>query len=262
MIEAIGFRRCENMGIIEFISKKTDVPIEIIVLAINNMHENDFHNIDHMLSATRAAIEIAIAEKRNREQINLLTLIMLFHDAHHTGIATSTDEMIAAMTALEVIPKDVLEICRENNFQNLANMLRDGIVASCFSMRGKISDPFLQIVQDADIHACAVGANYWMYSCSGLGMEMAKQMNRPALNNPVDFWKGNVNNSQDDFVLFLESITKKSNILLSYGAKELWLGIARDNLNEIKSWSDEKIFKAFNLRKDDITFEEFKVEMQ
>lgn len=261
MKKIMGFRQRENLEIVEFITKKTDVPMEIIILAVDNMRENDFHNVDHILSATRAAIEIAIVEKRSKQQINLLTLIMLFHDACHTGVATPTDEMVAAMTALKVIPRDILEICRENNFQNPANMLRDGILASCFSMRGNIFDSFLRIVQDADIHACAVSANYWMYSCSGLGIEMANQLHSATLADPVNFWKGNVANVQDDFVLFLESITKSRNILLSHGAKNLWQGVARDNLNEIKSWNDEKIFQAFNIRRSDITFAEFEAIM-
>jgi hypothetical protein len=260
MSKAIGFRGRENLEIIEFIVGKTDVESEIIELAMGNMQENDFHNADHALSVTRAAIEIGIAERRSRQEINLLALAMLFHDVGHTGIATPIDEMVAAKIALQVIPSNVLEICRENNFQNPANMLRDVIMATCFSMRGKISDSLLRVAQDADIFACAAGAVYWIYSCSGLGMEMAKQLNRPRLTNPAIFWKGT--ETQAGFVCFLESITKNINVFLSEGAKELWTGIARSNLNEIKSWSDEKVFQAFNLRKDDLTFTEFKTAMK
>ncbi len=257
MKNRIGFRSQENTRTIAFITEKTDIPREIIDAAVACMPDNDFHNKDHMLFATRAAIEIGMAEFRYKPELNLLALTMLFHDAHHPGVATPTDEMQAFKIAFSMIPTEVLGLCRTSKFQNLDNALRDCIMASCFSMRGKISDPLLRIIQDADIHHCAVSPVYWMYLCSGTGLEMAKQFNKSEFTNPLLFFKGGDDGGQRSFVSFLESITNSENILLSEGAKHLWTGEARVHLREIESWSDARLSHAFNLRKEDLTLAEY-----
>jgi 5'-deoxynucleotidase YfbR-like HD superfamily hydrolase len=255
----IRFRVKENSATADFIMANTDVPEEVIRMAAGCMPENDYHNADHMFFATRAAIEIAIAEGRNRQQLNLLVLSMLFHDAGHAGIAMPTDEVRAFETALRMIPTGVLESCRENKFQNLENSLRDCIMATCFSMRGKVSDPLLRIVQDADIACTAISPICWMYCCSGIGLEFSRQFKRPEFEDLRIFFKGGDGGGQRGFVSFLESVSGSENVFLSEGAKRLWFGSVRANLSEIESWSDARVLSAFNLRRADLTLKEYEV---
>lgn len=254
-------RKRESRKATSLILHETDMPKSIIRKAMSLTPRNPYHNADHAISATKAAVMIGKAEKLSRQKINYLALVMLFHDTRHTGIATVVDEMRSVKTALKNISTEVLELCRENPFQKLENILRDGILATCFSARGKYCDPLIKIIQDADIHPAGISANYWLYMTLGLAEEFAKQFSRPDLLNPHFFLQGKEKSVERGFVSFLEMASGDKNIFLSEGAKKIWHGNAGEILAEIEQLSHKKVEMAFVLRNQDITFEEFEKEM-
>jgi hypothetical protein len=256
----VGYRKKENQRSINFIKEHTAISSDLIKRAIERVPPSEFCNADYVLSATKAAVRIGIKEGRSHSQLNLLALIMLFRN---TGYKILADKLEAVELALSVIPKDFITYsCKDEVFSDPLNMLKAGILATGFSMRGEINHSFLKIVRDASIHYPGISPNYWLYYASGLGLEMAKKLSNADFLNPVVFWKGGIDGGQRNFVDLIHSITKPNpEFFLSEGAKRLWEGNAKEALSKIEGWSDEKVHQAFCLRGDNITLEEFSEEM-
>src|ERR1022692_359261 len=89
------FRVRENMKKIDFIVTNSNVTIEIIFKAAILTKRNPYHNFGHEIGAAEQGIRLAKAEHMTAEEINLIALSLLFHDADHRGIVRIYDEMHA-----------------------------------------------------------------------------------------------------------------------------------------------------------------------
>lgn len=243
------FRMRENIKKIEFIVENSDITLQFIAKAASISRGNSFHNFGHQIGVAEYAIRIAIAENRNRNEINTVGWSSLVHDAKHNGILDSFDEINALEAAVQFMDKEDFKIIHEDTEKSIA-ILRDLIMSTVFVNRGKFEDGLAKIIQDADLAHLGQGVIYWLWASMGLIEEFSKQ--RKATLSPIDFIKI----EQEKFVEFLSRLTPSGTVYLSRGANKVFRNPLQD-VQVIKNLSDEAIMFAYNVRHEDITLEEF-----
>ena len=156
LIQEKLFRITENNEKIAFICRNSDVKSKTILKAAVLAKKNNFHSFGHELGAAEQWIKITQAEGRSRSEATLIALIELFHDADHYGHAKANDELRAFSFTKSILTESDIEGV-ELQYTQVIKKIRDGILATIFKERGKPTDPFLHIVQDADL------AHIWLW---------------------------------------------------------------------------------------------------
>lgn len=244
------FRIQENLKKIDFILRNSRIKETTIVKAANIARNNPFHNFGHQIGVAESAIKIAIAEKRSIEEITTFAFASLVHDAGHKGIMDSFDEIRALeLTANIMDPEDFQVIDEDHN--KSVGILRDLIMATVFIKRGQIEDVNAKIMQDADLAHLGQGIPYWLWASMGLIEEFGNQQKTEI--DPIDF----IRNTQEKFVEFLASLSETGTVYLSRGANRIFRNPLQD-VQAFKEMSKEIIMFAYDVRKDDITLDEFK----
>ncbi len=95
------------------------------------------------------------------------------------------------------------------------------------------------------------GVEYWLWSSMGLIEEFGQQ--RKTKLDPIKFIK----EEQEKFVNLLHKISPTGSIYLSRGANKLFSNPLQD-VEVLKNISNDIIQFAYEVRKEDITLEEFK----
>lgn len=247
------FRVRENIKKLEFIIQNSDISFEIIQKAAIVSQRNPYHNFGHELGATEQAIKIAIAENRSEQEINLIALAMLFHDADHRGIVKLYDEMNAVDLASRVLTATDTIIAGADHNKVMQGM-RDLILSTIFpGTRGKNNDPIVKIIQDADLAHFGHGTIYWAWASMGLIDEFNLNLEVPL--TPQVF----IRETQEKFINFLATLSGDGEVYLSSGARKIFRNPLKDVV-EFKTWSDQAINYAYMVRREDVTLEEFEKE--
>lgn len=248
------FRKRENWKKVRYILKNTNLSIDYIVGAAISARLNDYHNFGHQIGATEMLIKIAIAEGLSREEITQMAGAMLYHDASHRGIVQTFDEM-RSFEAMEV-NVDVNDYAKFSTvpFNQFMNESRDLIIATTFSLRGKINTLKERIVQDADLAHLGQGPEYWPWASMGLVDEFNRQ--QATNRSPVEF----VKHDQVKFIQFLEKLGG-GHVYLTAGARKIFRNPAED-VRIVSAYNEKQIWFAYDARKDDITLAEFKTKLK
>ncbi|MFA6251016.1 MAG: HD domain-containing protein [Candidatus Paceibacterota bacterium] len=244
------FRVRENIQKIKFIIANSDIDIGIIRKAAILAKINPFHNFGHEVGSAEQGIRIAIAEGRPREEINLIAMTLLFHDADHRGIVQLYDEMHAFELAnLVLLPTDTKIAGSDHN--KVMTGMRDLILGTIFpGSRGKHSDPIVRIIQDADLAHLGLGPVYWIWASMGLIEEFNRNRSTPL--SPEEF----IRVEQEKFVGFLAKLNCNGRVFLSPGAKKIFSNPLKDVVR-VKKWSLEVINYSYEVRREDVTIKEF-----
>ena len=245
------FRPTETMKKVEFILQNSGVRWETIQKAAVVARKNPFHNFDHEVGVAEASIRLALAEEKSISEINLVALASLFHDAGHKGVAQFGDEMVSANitdTVLVDFDTQILGITR-----NVAvSKIRDLILATTMSVRGKSKDSLSCIIQDADLAHLGQGPVYWAWAAMGLLDEF--NLNLKDSMSLEAFFKDDYRN----FINYLNSISGTGWAYLSSGAKNVFKDPA-DNyiLLDTLSRSSYNTDYSYAMRIEDINFSDF-----
>ncbi|MCF7834496.1 HD domain-containing protein [Candidatus Gracilibacteria bacterium] len=231
------FREIENKKKLSFILQNTDITQSIIIKAQKLSNKNPYHNFGHQLGVTESAILIAKAQGLPKKDINLLSLVGLFHDASHTGICRLNDEEIAYEDMMKLISNEEIKQlgCTKNDIKRL-------ILSTKFSSRGQSDGILEKIIQDSDLGSIGYGPYYMLYSTMGI----------------VDEYKFSILdyvNQEKQFISYLENINSK--IFLSDGANQVFMD-PRESLKQISQWPQEVIDYAYSKKYEDISFADFK----
>ncbi len=248
------FRMRDNLKKIEFIMEHAGIPESIILKAAVVAKANFYHNFGHQLGATEDAIRIAIAEGLSKEEIYLLALAMLFHDAQHTGLARPEDELVSTIIAFKVLTDEDLAPTGKTPDQARA-AIRDIIISTIFSKRGKSNDILEKIAQDADLAHVGHGPYRWIWASMGLREEFNLVENLKS--NPKYFLRI----AQRKFIMFILDSSPDGQFWRTEGAMQI-LGNPMDDLPFIESLSDEAIEYADSVKFENIPLSEFKKKMQ
>ena len=230
------FRELENKKKSVFILQNTDIPQSLIIKAQKLSHNNPYHNFGHQLGVAESAIRIAHAERLSQQEINLLAVVGLFHDAWHTGIPKPDDEEIAYEQMMKVVSDEELTNlwCTKDDIYKL-------IIATKFSLRGKCDWVLEKIIQDADMWCIAYGPYYMLYSTMWVVDEE---------HFSIDMYM----EEEAKFVACLEQIDPQ--IYLSDWARQIFSD-PRESLQQIIDWPEEVRIYAYSQRQEDISFEDF-----
>ncbi len=246
------FRKRENDRKIQFILENTDITVETFIKAATIAKRNPYHNFGHEIGACEQGIRIAMAENRIREEINIVAIALLFHDASHRGYVQLYDEMRAVYMAGEILDETDTAIIGPDHSKNMKS-IRELILATIFpGSRGKNLNPIEQIIQDADLAHLGLGWPYWLWASMGLIEEFNRDRNTPL--SPIDFIK----NEQEKFINYLSSLSNNGNIYLSAGAQKIF----KNPVEEVRHFATiptSVIEYAHSVRYEDVTLEEFKV---
>jgi hypothetical protein len=247
------FRKEFNLSKVQFIIENSDITYELIVKSALIANLNPYHNFGHMLGVCEGVIKILTAEGATREEINREGLSALRHDAGHTGRVLVYDEIYSFQLNSMIFDEDDLKITGLKKDAALAKM-RDGILATIFGNRGKINDRFAKVIQDADLGHLGYGPIYWLYASMGLVDEFA---NEGRIHTPQQF----IFEEQRKFVSFLKTCSPNNDtIYLSEGAKKVFTD-PEVSLKALENFKPEAIQFAYDVRKSDITFEDFEKEI-
>lgn len=232
------FRKKENEKKMNFILDHSDVDFSLFGLAHALSQPNGYHNFWHQLGVAETAIKIAEAEWLSRKEINLLVVTALLHDSGHTGVAKIDDEIVSVDLSIRFLP---VEICQKLGFTQ--TQLKDLILATTFSQRGKYDRNLAKVIQDSDLGNVSFGPYYRLYSSMGLADEFGG-----------DYHKF-IDKDQQGFLGYLNSIIP--GWYLSAWAKKICPPL-QESLNTILSWPKEVIEYAYSVRHEDILFVDYK----
>lgn len=231
------FRKQENERKMQFILDHSDIDFSLFGTSHALSQSNGYHNFWHQLWVAETAIKFAEAEWCTRQQINLLVVAALLHDAGHTGKASIEDEMVSVELSLRYTPQ---ELCKKLWFSH--EQLKNLIMATTFSERWSYETKLAKIIQDADLGNVSFGPYYRLYASMGLADEFGGD------------YKKFIRQDQQAFVNYLTSITPGG--FLSDGAKKIWIPL-QESLDTILSRPEEVYEYAYNVRHDDVLFVDF-----
>ena len=250
LIKAKLFRIRENQNKINFIVANSGITENTLIKAAILAKKNPYHNFGHALGATEYAIKIAMAEKRKSDEINLITLAMLFHDARHRGFVQLYDEARAIEGADEVLDESDTEVTllgRNTAVQKIRNL----VLATIFpDARGIQNDPLARIVQDADLAHLGQGPIYWLWSSMGLIEEFNLNRQTPLTADAFIYLE------QEKFVSFLSTLSGTGKVYLSEGALATF-GDPLIDVQNVKKFNSKVVEYAYDVRYKDVTIEEF-----
>jgi predicted metal-dependent HD superfamily phosphohydrolase len=236
-----------NQAKVDFILENTAITLPIIQKAMRLCRSNPYHNFGHTLGMTVDAIRIMQAIQSDSTTITLVALACLFHDAKHTGISLFADEILAVQFANRTLSDHDLIVCGLSS--SVRTRIRDLILATIFTTRGKWSDPLAMIIQDADLAHLGKGPYMWMYASMGMIDEFAKEGNHL---DPVNF----IRKMQPGFLNFVKSMNPDKKFFLSSGAQSIFIA-PEQSLNEILCWPDRVYHLAYDLCQLNIHYDRF-----
>lgn len=243
------FRVRENLKKIDFVLKNSGITLELIQKAAIVSKKNPYHNFGHEIGATEQGIRLAQAEERSIEEVNLIALALLFHDADHRGIVQFYDEMHAIELASTILISSDTKMIGEHN--SVLTKMRELILGTIFpDGRAKHTNPMVWIIQDADLAHLGLGPIYWLWASMGLVDEFNR--NRSDALTPENF----IHFEQEKFVKFLAGLSGTGKIYLSHGAQKIFSDPLKD-VEIIKNYPSRVIQYAYDVRREDVTLEEF-----
>ena len=231
------FRKQENELKMKFITTHSDFDFSLFGTSHALSQPNNYHNFWHQIGVAEAAIKFAEAQWCSRAEINLLVVTALLHDAGHTGVAKLDDEMISVELAIRFLPA---EACKKLGFTH--EQLKNLILSTTFSQRGKYDRNLARIIQDADLGNVSFGPYYRLYASMWLADEFGGD------------YKKFIHQDQQWFVNYLESICPGG--FLSEWARKVGSKL-QESLDTILSWPEEVYDYVYNVRHDDILFVDF-----
>ena len=242
------FRVRENMeNKMKFVLENSDVTFEFILKASVLAHPNEYHNFGHELGAAEQGIRIAIAEGKSREEINKIAFTLLIHDGGHTGIMRWYDEIHSVELMRSTFgPKDTSFI--GPNHDAIMDVVQNWILGTPFGIRGKTNDPFIRIVQDADLAHMGLGLPYWLWASMGLVNEFSKV--KPI--TPEFF----IRVIQEKFVSDVAKVSGTGKFFLSDGAQKIYSD-PLEVVKEFKNLPIQLINYADSVKFEDVTVAEF-----
>jgi len=232
------FRKRENDKKIKFIIQNSGIDLQIVLQANALSNTNDYHNFGHQLGVSEAAIKLWTVQWLSGSEINALWFGWLTHDWWHTGKALIDDEMKSVELTNRFFSD---EIFTKLWFSRITH--RDLTLSTAFSQRGKWARELAKILQDADLGNIWQWPYYRLYSSMWLADEFGW--------DPHKF----ISEEQEKFIKYLETI--EPSVFLSAWSKKVYVP-ARESLNTILNWPKEVISYAYNVRHNDISFCEFK----
>ncbi len=247
------FRLEENTNKIEFVTRNSSITMPLIVRAATISGPNPFHNFGHQIGVTEYAIRIAIAENRPINEIDSVAVGSTVHDAKHNGVMNPFDEVNSFEAAKQFMDPEDFKLIHEN-FERSIAILRDLIMATVFSNRGKINDDLAKIIQDADVAHVGQGIVYWLWASMGLIEEFNRQRKVPV--SPFVF----IRVEQEQFINHLANCSPSGTVYLSKGANRIFRNPLQD-VQIIKNLPEAAIMFAYNNRHKDINLRDFEKEI-
>ncbi|MEI6119229.1 MAG: hypothetical protein WCP92_08800 [bacterium] len=243
------YKRKMNEDHIRFILTNSNIHVEVLEKIMNLCSDNAYHNYGHTLGVMRTIIEISRAQCVDRKTITLLLLGGGLHDAPHPGVATPSDEVRSVLTMFDHITDYDLALCGLATSDR--SFIKELILATTFTKRGEIESIPAYIIQDADIGYMGKGKYIYLLASIGLIDEFCRaDFTDP---DPVSF----IRKQQQPFINFVVSKNKQDHtFFLSEGAKKIMQNPA-DTLEELFLWPDAIYWLAYDLRRVDISLEEF-----
>ncbi len=232
------YRNKENLQKIKYIKENSDITDDILLIAKNLSTNSWYHNFWHAIWVAETVIKLCEVEKMDRQTLNLLVLAALFHDSWYIENKKIDLEKLACNLSDNYIPDKIFEKLniKRQDFNEL-------IMQTKLSNRNLNNEEFVKILQDADLWCLWRWPYYILYACMWLVDEwvslenFVKNQKKFVLNTMID-WKFYISNA---WILRLKNPI--------------------ESLSIIEWWPNSIIEKAYNLRKEDITFEEFKKEI-
>lgn len=238
-----------NEDHVRFVLENSNIHQDVLKKFMGLCNDNPYHNYGHTLCVMKTIIEIAQAQGMDRKTTTVILMAGGVHDALHPGIATSSDEIRSVLSLFDTITDTDLALCGLSSLDRPA--IRDLVLATTFDKRGKINDPTALIIQDADIGY--MGKSKYIYLLASIGMidEFCRaNFKQP---DPVHFFRL----EQQPFIDFVVNMSpNKDSFFLSEGAKKIMADPA-ETLEELLLWPDAIYWLVYDLRKVDVSFEEF-----
>lgn len=233
------FRNNENLKKIKYVKENSDITDDIILIAKNLSINNWYHNFWHEIWVAETVIKLCKEENVDKKTLNLLVLAALFHDSWYTKQYEIDLEKLACNLCNTYIPNNVfkqLNITRED--------LNNLILMTKISNRSINNQEFIKILQDSDLWWLWYGPYYILYSCMWM----------------IDEWIISLDNFIEDVKFFIKNNYKNWQFFLS----KAWNDKLKDPMESLNiiEWRPKSAIKiAYQLRNKDITFEEFKKEI-
>lgn len=233
------FRSNENLKKLNYIKENSDITDDIILIAKNLSVNNWYHNFWHEIWVAETTIKLCKECGIDRNMINLLVLAALFHDSGYTKTYDIDLEKLACNLSNTYLPNKVFDkmAIKREDFNNL-------IMMTNINNRKTDNEEHLKILQDADFWCLWQWPYYILYACMWL----------------IDEWVISLDNFVDDELKFVKNHLINGSLYLSNSWNKV-LESPIKSLEIIASWPRNVIEKAYNLRKSNITFEEFKNEI-
>lgn len=232
------FRIQENQKKLNYIVRNSGINLAMILQANALSNANDYHNFGHQLGVSERAIKLWIFQWLSLPEINSLWFAWLTHDSWHTGKALIDDEMKSVELTNRFFADEVFT---KLWFSRTTH--RDLTLSTAFSQRGMWERELAKILQDADLWNISQWPHYRLYSSMWLSDEFWND------------WQKFINENQEPFIKSLEAI--EAGVFLSSSAKKIWIPV-RESLHTILSRPKEVITYSYNVRHNDISFYEFK----
>jgi hypothetical protein len=243
------FKRKMNEDHIRFILEKSNIHADVLKKMMHLCCDNAYHNYGHTLGVMRTIIEIAEAQGLDKKTTTKLCLAGGVHDANHPGISTASDELVSSLIMFERITDHDLALCGLSSADR--PFISKAVMATTFAERGKIPDQAAYIIQDADLGYMGKGKYIYLLASIGLIDEFCRaNFNTP---DPVQF----IRSQQKPFIDMVVNMSpSKDTFFLSEGAQKV-LTDPRNVLDDVLLWPDAIYWLAYDLRKADVTLEEF-----
>ena len=233
------FRNKENLKKLNYIKENSDITDDIILIAKNLSVNNWYHNFWHEIWVAETVIKLCKEENIDKKTLNLLVLAALFHDSWYTKQYEIDLEKLACNLCNTYIPNNVfkqLNVTRED--------LNNLILMTKISNRSINNQEFIKILQDSDLWWLWYGPYYILYSCMWM----------------IDEWIISLDNFIEDEKKFI----KNNRINWQFFLSKAWNDKLKDPMESINiiEWRPKSAIKtAYQLRNKDITFDEFKKEI-
>jgi hypothetical protein len=243
------YRHQINEEHIQFILDNSNMHVQVLQKIMDLCVDNPYHNYGHTLGVMRTILEISKAQSVNRKKTTQLLFAGGLHDAFHPGVATGTDELVSVLAMYDHITDRDLSLCGLNSADR--PFIRDMIMATLFSKRGKTDDPIAFIIQDADIGYLGKGPYIYLFASMGLLDEFSSVTFTDP--DPVRF----IRVEQKQFIdMVINMSPMKNTFFLSEGAQKILID-PRKVLDQLLQWPDRIYWLAYDLRQADISIDQF-----
>lgn len=233
------FRNKENLKKLNYIKENSNITDDIILIAKNLSVNNEYHNFWHEIWVAENIIKLCKDEDIDQRALNLLVLTALFHDAWYTKKYDIDQENLACNLSNTYIPEETFKKLhiKRDDFNKLIMMTK-------LENRKLENNEYIKILQDADLWWLWYWPYHILYTCMWM----------------IDEWIISLDNFIEDELNFINNHSINWKFYLS----TFWNNKFENPIDSINtiSWRPKSVIeKAYSLRKTDITFEEFKKEI-